>query len=65
MRHWTIKRISQIANIISGGTPKTEIAEYWNGNIPWLSVRDFSGDSKKVYSSEKNISELGLSNSAT
>jgi type I restriction enzyme S subunit len=54
-----------MADIISGGTPKTEISEYWNGDIPWLSVKDFSGDAKRVYSSEKSITEKGLNNSAT
>lgn len=65
MSKWTLTRVSEMADIISGGTPKTEIAEYWNGDIPWLSVKDFSGDSKRVYSSEKSITELGLNNSAT
>ena len=51
MNKWTLTRVSEMADIISGGTPKTEIAEYWNGGIPWLSVKDFSGDSKRVYSS--------------
>ena len=65
MSKWTLTRVSEMADIISGGTPKTEIAEYWNGDIPWLSVKDFSGDSKRVYSSEKSITEQGLNNSAT
>lgn len=65
MSKWAVTRVSEMADIISGGTPKTEIAEYWNGDIPWLSVKDFSGDSKRVYSSEKSITKLGLNNSAT
>lgn len=60
-----LTRVSEMADIISGGTPKTEISEYWNGDIPWLSVKDFSGDAKRVYSSEKSITEKGLNNSAT
>lgn len=65
MSDWKITRVSQMAKILSGGTPKTEVEEYWNGNIPWLSVKDFAGDTRKVYASEKHISELGLNNSAT
>ena len=65
MSEWKITRVSQMAEILSGGTPKTEVEEYWNGNIPWLSVKDFAGDTRKVYASEKHISELGLNNSAT
>ena len=34
MSKWTLTRISEMADIISGGTPKTDILEYWNGNIP-------------------------------
>ena len=34
--------LSSIIDIISGGTPKTDNPEYWNGNIPWLSVVDFN-----------------------
>lgn len=58
-------RLSELLEIIGGGTPKTNIEEYWNGNIPWLSVKDFNGDSKKVYTTEKKITELGLNNSST
>lgn len=61
---WTHCRVSDLAEIISGGTPKTSIESYWNGNIPWLSVKDFSGDSKYVSSTEKTITEEGLSHSA-
>lgn len=57
--------ITSVATIISGGTPKTSIPDYWDGNIPWLSVKDFNNDSKFVYSTEKRITELGLKNSST
>ncbi len=57
--------IAEIVNIISGGTPKTSVSEYWGGNIPWLSVKDFNNGHKRVYSSEKSITKLGLENSAT
>lgn len=57
--------LSQIISIIGGGTPKTSIPEYWDGDIPWLSVKDFNNDNKYVYKTEKCISELGLKNSST
>ena len=52
-------------DIIGGGTPKTTNAEYWNGTIPWLSVKDFNNDQRYVYTTEKSITELGLLNSST
>ena len=63
--NWQTYKLSEICEIISGGTPNTSIAEYWNGNIFWLSVKDFNTDSKYVYKSEKTITELGLKNSST
>lgn len=63
--HRTICSIADIAEIIGGGTPKTSVPEYWNGEIPWLSVKDFCGDSKYVHCAEKHISIIGLNNSST
>ena len=60
---WKTCKISDLAVIISGGTPKTTIESFWNGNIPWLSVKDFSGDSKYVYTTEKTITDEGLKHS--
>jgi len=59
------KRLGEVVDIISGGTPKTNIEEYWNGNIFWMSVRDFAGDIRRVYKAEKCITELGLNKSST
>jgi len=58
--------LSEIIDIISGGTPKTSIDEYWeNGTIGWLSVTDFNNDNRYVYDSEKKITEAGMINSNT
>lgn len=62
---WKKYVLSDIVEIIGGGTPKTSIPEYWNGDIPWLSVTDFSGDSRYVYDTEKKITQDGLENSST
>lgn len=56
-------KISDIATIISGGTPKKTIAVYWNGNIPWLTIKDFN--TKTVTSITSYISDDGLNNSST
>lgn len=58
-------KLSEIMYIFGGGTPKTTVPEYWNGDIPWLSVKDFNNDYRYVYDTEKHISELGLKNSST
>jgi type I restriction enzyme, S subunit len=62
---WEENKLSFLVDIIGGGTPKTYIEEYWNGDIPWLSVKDFNNDNRKVYKTEKTITELGLNKSST
>ena len=57
--------LSREINIIGGGTPKTGNPEYWNGNIPWLSVVDLRGENRFVEKTEKRITELGFKNSST
>ncbi len=58
-------KLSELMDIIGGGTPKTSKAEYWNGDIPWLSVKDFNNDCRYVYETEKSITKEGLENSST
>ena len=62
---WKKDTLIKYIDLIGGGTPKTSVAEYWNGSIPWLSVKDFNNDNRYVYTTEKHISEQGLLNSST
>ena len=66
MGEWREYKISDIADVIGGGTPKTSVNEYWNGDIPCLAPRDLTGYSK-VYIShgDRFITEEGLKNSST
>ncbi|XKM13712.1 restriction endonuclease subunit S [Orbaceae bacterium ac157xtp] len=58
------KTLGEVAEkIYSGGTPKTEIAEYWEkGTIPWMSSGEVNLGT--VYKTEKFITEVGLKNSS-
>ncbi|MDO4846677.1 MAG: AAA family ATPase [Clostridiaceae bacterium] len=57
-------RISQIGEVVGGGTPSTKIEEYWNGDIPWISPKDLT-DYNSVYIShgENFITEICKSES--
>ena len=57
--------LSSVVEIISGGTPDTSVPEYWNGDIPWLSVNDFNTGFRYVSDAEKYITQEGLQNSNT
>ena len=65
MSEWKEYKLSELMNIIGGGTPKTSEPSYWGGEIPWLSVVDFGNSYKKVHKTEKSITEIGLNNSST
>lgn len=57
---WEVKKLGEIGEIITGGTPPTNNKEYWNGNIPWITPTDISTH-KNIYHSEREITPKGLS----
>jgi len=64
-RGWEICPLSSKIELLSGGTPKTSESAYWNGKIPWYSVKDTPSDTDIwVLRTEKTITKLGLDNSA-
>ncbi len=62
---WRRVTLADIVDVLGGGTPKTTVPEYWNGNIPWLSVADFNTGYRWVSDTEKHITEKALAESAT
>lgn len=58
---WCLRSLLDVAEVMSGGTPKTGIQEYWNGSIPFFTPRD-TGDSWYVLDTERTITERGLNN---
>ena len=65
MSEWKEYKLGEIMDLIGGGTPKTSNPEYWNGNIPWLSVADFNNGMKYCSTAEKKITNKGLEESST
>ena len=62
---WMFVRLKHIGEVVGGGTPKTNISEYWDGNIPWLTPADFSGyEEMYVSSGARTITEIGLKSSS-
>ena len=59
------EKLSDVVTIISGGTPKTSVKEFWDGDIDWLAVADFNSSNRYVSSASKKITESGLNNSNT
>jgi type I restriction enzyme, S subunit len=65
-KHWQVKKLGEVGQIVSGGTPSTTIEDYWNGGeIAWISPADLSKYSSKYISKgKKSITEKGLKNSS-
>lgn len=59
---WKWCRLGDVVNFIGGGTPDKSNSSYWNGKIPWASVKDIKGDF--LFSTEDFITELGLHESS-
>ena len=60
---WEKKKLGDIGNIISGGTPSSSNKEYWNGHINWFTPSEV-GKTKFVSESIRKITEKGLKNSS-
>ncbi len=53
------KELDKPWEIITGSTPSTNIKEYWNWTLPWITPTDISAK-KDIYNSEREISSLWL-----
>jgi type I restriction enzyme S subunit len=62
---WEDGSLLELIQLVGGGTPKTAIAEYWDGDIYWLAGGDIATNHKSfVNYAEKRITEAGLNNSS-
>src|SRR5699024_5030161 len=55
--------LGEVADIVGGGTPSTQIEKYWNGDINWFSPTEI-GETSYLNSSERKITKLGLKKSS-
>jgi type I restriction enzyme S subunit len=62
---WGVGKVGDVIQILSGGTPSTSQESYWNGSVPWYTVKDAPSESDVwVINTEKTITNLGVQNSA-
>ena len=63
---WEFGELGNFCTVINGSTPRTNINEYWNGNITWITPTDLGRNHEKYISdSERKISDLGYNASNT
>jgi type I restriction enzyme S subunit len=63
--HWKLVTLTKIAKLESGHTPSRKHPEYWNGDIPWLSLGDTSELKKlQVEKTSECVTQAGIDNSS-
>ncbi|MDD6134134.1 MAG: restriction endonuclease subunit S [Selenomonadaceae bacterium] len=53
-------RIGDICTVVSGSTPKSNIEEYWNGDIKWITPAEITDDSYVISDTERHITEKAV-----
>ena len=63
---WEVKRLSELADIRSGGTPSTAVSQFWDGDIPWCTPTDITALDGRKYlrGSSRMITPQGLKSSS-
>ena len=62
---WEIKKLGEVSDILNGGTPKTNIAQYWDGEIHWITPADLGKLTKPTTAdTPRKISRFGLEKSS-
>lgn len=57
--------LSDLARLESGHTPSRGKPEYWDGDVPWIGIRDASGNHGRVLlDTQQHVTQLGLDNSS-
>ena len=52
-------KLGDICEIVGGSTPKSNVPEYWDGNVKWITPAELNEDSYVLYDSVRKITELG------
>lgn len=61
--YWQIKKLGEICSFVGGGTPSKNNPDFWNGGIPWASIKDIKG--QYLTKTTDYITDEGLKKSAT
>lgn len=62
---WSVNKLSDICNIVGGGTPERAKPEYWGGDIPWVSPTEVTSlKSRYITKTKEKITDLGLNKSS-
>jgi type I restriction enzyme S subunit len=59
------RALASVARLETGHTPSRKKPEYWGGDVPWIGIRDATGNHGRViHATNENTNPLGISNSS-
>lgn len=62
---WRWTKITDVARLETGHTPSRKHPEYWGGDVPWIGIRDATGNhGQTIYDTLQHTNELGIANSS-
>lgn len=53
-------KLGEICEIVSGSTPKTGVAEYWDGDVKWITPAELNDESYIISDSVRKITEQAV-----
>ena len=65
-KHWTVTRIKEFSNIVNGATPKSNVAQNWYGDLPWVTTDDLGKlRGKFITETKRKLTEIGYASCGT
>ena len=63
---WTVVELGEVCDVVNGGTPKSDVIEFWDGGIPWITLADLPANEAitEISKTVRTISDDGLRKSS-
>ena len=62
-RRWRL--LTDLARLETGHTPSRRRPEYWDGDVPWIGIRDATGNhGRTLVDTDQHITQAGIDNSS-
>ncbi|WP_333873708.1 restriction endonuclease subunit S [Methylobacter sp.] len=64
--HWEVTRVKEISTVVNGATPKSSVAENWDGELPWVTTDDLGKlNTKFITDTKRKITAKGYASCGT
>lgn len=64
--HWEVKRVKEVSTVFNGATPKSSVAENWDGELSWVTTDDLGKlNTKFITDTKRKITEKGYASCGT